>query len=81
MVSKSETNSGVLDLSSSHREVSAQEAAYRIRSLPLKQLSRIVVFINTASKEDRVSLIAKAHQPDQRVCRSECELCLCSIPS
>ena len=40
-----------------HREVSAQEAVYRILSLPLKQLSRKVVFINTAAKEDRVSLL------------------------
>lgn len=40
-----------------HREVSAQEAVYRILSLPLKQLSRMVVFINTAPKEDRVSLL------------------------
>ncbi len=40
-----------------HREVSAQEAVYRILSLPLKQISRKVVFINTASKEDRVSLL------------------------
>ena len=35
-----------------HREVSAQEAVYRILSLPLKQLSRKVIFINTASKEE-----------------------------
>ena len=27
-----------------HREVSAQEAAYRLLSLPMKQLSRSVVF-------------------------------------
>jgi len=40
-----------------HREVSAQEAVYRILSLPLKQLSRKVVFINTAAKEERVSLL------------------------
>jgi len=45
-----------------HREVSAQEAAYRILSLPLKQLSRKVVFINTASKEDRVSLLKPISQ-------------------
>ena len=31
-----------------HRKVSAQEAAYRILSMPLKQLSRKVVFVNTA---------------------------------
>ena len=38
-----------------HREVSVQEAVYRILSLPLKQMSRKVIFINTAAK-DRVSL-------------------------
>ena len=40
-----------------HRELSAQEAAYRILSLPLKQLSRKVVFINTSPKEDRVCML------------------------
>ena len=45
-----------------HREVSAQEAVYRILSLPLKQLSRKVVFINTATKEDRVSLLKHIRQ-------------------
>ena len=45
-----------------HREVSAQEAVYRILSLPLKQLSRKVVFIDTASKEDRVSLLKPISQ-------------------
>ena len=30
-----------------HREVSAPEAAYRILSLPMKQLSRVVVFVDT----------------------------------
>ena len=39
-----------------HGEVSAQEAVYRILSLPLKQLSRNVVFVNTFPK-DRVSLL------------------------
>ena len=33
-----------------HREVSAQEAAYRLL-LPMRQLSRSVVFINTNRKE------------------------------
>ena len=37
-----------------HREVSAQESVYRILSLPLKQLSRKVVFINTDPKHERV---------------------------
>ena len=45
-----------------HREVSAQEAVYRILSLPLKQLSRTVVFVNTAPKEDRVSLLKPISQ-------------------
>ena len=45
-----------------HREVSAQEAVYMILSLPLKQLSRKVVFINTAAKEDRVSLLKPISQ-------------------
>ena len=45
-----------------HREVSAQEAVYRILSLPLKQLSRKVIFINTAANEDRVSLLKPMNQ-------------------
>jgi len=43
-----------------HREVSAQEGVYRILSLPLKQLSRKVVFINTDFRKDRVSIFKKA---------------------
>ena len=39
-----------------HREVSAQEAVYRILSLPLKQLSRRV---NTDCKKDRVGIFKK----------------------
>ena len=30
-----------------HRELSAQEAVYRLLSIPMKQLSRSVVFVNT----------------------------------
>ena len=45
-----------------HREVSAQEAVYRILSLPLKQMSRKVIFVNTAAKEDRVSLLKPINQ-------------------
>ena len=45
-----------------HHEVSAQEAVYRILSLPLKQLCRKVIFINTASKEERVSLLKPISQ-------------------
>jgi hypothetical protein len=40
-----------------HREISAQETVYRILSLPLKQLSRKVIFVNTDAKEERVSLL------------------------
>lgn len=54
-----------------HREVSAQEAVYRILSLPLKQLSRKVVFINTASKEERVSLLKPTHQIEDMEDESE----------
>ena len=39
-----------------HREVSAQEAVYRILSLPLKQLSGKVVFVNTGFKKNRVGI-------------------------
>ena len=42
-----------------HREVSAQEAVYRILSLPLKQLSQKVVFVNTDFKKDRVGIFKK----------------------
>ncbi len=48
-----------------HREVSAQEAVYRILSLPLKQLSRKVVFVNTSPKEERVTLLKPASQLKQ----------------
>ena len=37
-----------------HREVSAQEAAYRILSIPMKQLSRSVVFVDTNPKNERM---------------------------
>ena len=40
-----------------HREVSAQEAAYRILSLPMKQLSRTVVFVDTNPRSDRVAVL------------------------
>ena len=45
-----------------HRKLSAQEAVYRILSVPLKQLSRKVVFVNAAAKEDRVSLLKPIDQ-------------------
>lgn len=40
-----------------NREVSAQEAAFRLLSFPLKRASRKVVFVNTAPKEKRVSML------------------------
>ena len=45
-----------------HRELSAQEAAYRLCHLPLKENSRKVVFLNTARPEKRTRLLK---------CRSE----------
>ena len=39
-----------------HREVSSQEAVYRILSLPLKKLSRKCIFINTDPKNERVTM-------------------------
>ena len=41
----------------SHREVSAQEAVYRILSLPMKQLSRSVVFVDTNPKKERIAVL------------------------
>ena len=40
-----------------HREVSAQEAAYRILSMPMKKLSREVVFVTTDKKSERYSVL------------------------
>ena len=40
-----------------HREVSAQEAVYRLLSLPMKQLSRSVVFVDTNPKNERVGVL------------------------
>ena len=48
-----------------HREVSGQEAVYRILSLPLKQLSRKVVFINTDTRQERVSILKKPKMLDE----------------
>ena len=39
-----------------HRELSGQEAVYRILSLPLKKLSRKCIFINTDPKSERVTM-------------------------
>ena len=38
-----------------HRKVSAQEAVYRILSLPMKQLSRFV-FVHTDPKNERIAV-------------------------
>ena len=40
-----------------NREVSAQEAVYRVLSMPLQRCTRSVVFINTDSKESRDALL------------------------
>ena len=40
-----------------HREVSAQETVYRILSLPMKQLSRSVVFVDTNPKSERIAVL------------------------
>ena len=51
-----------------HREVSAQEAVYRILSLPL---SRKVVFINSSPKEERVSMLKSVCQLEKMDKESE----------
>ena len=48
-----------------HREVSAQEAVYRLLSLPMKQLSRAVVFVNTNVKKDRIAVLKGRDAIDQ----------------
>ncbi|XP_035683454.1 uncharacterized protein LOC118420666 [Branchiostoma floridae] len=40
-----------------HREVSAQEAAYRLLSLPLKSTTRTSLFVSTSTKDKRVSML------------------------
>ena len=40
-----------------HRELSAQEAVYRLLSIPMKQLSRSVVFVDTNPKQERISVL------------------------
>ena len=40
-----------------HREVSAQEAVYRILSIPMKQLSRSIVFVSTNCKSERIAVL------------------------
>ena len=48
-----------------HREVSAQEAAYRILSLPMKQLSRSVVFVDTNPKNERIAVLKNIQELEQ----------------
>ena len=40
-----------------HRKVSAQEAVYRILSLPMKQRSKSVVFVDTNPKNERIAVL------------------------
>ena len=47
-----------------HRELSAQEAVYRMLSLPLKQVSRTVVFVSTDTKDKRTCLLKPKHVLD-----------------
>ena len=48
-----------------HREVSAQETVYRLLSLPMKQLSRAVVFVDTNVKKDRIAVLKGREAIDQ----------------
>ena len=50
-----------------HREVGAQEAVYRILSLPLKQLSRKVIFINSSPKQERVTMLKSTYQLEKLI--------------
>ena len=43
-----------------HREVSVQEAVYRILSLPMKQLSRSVVYVDTNPKHERIAVLKQS---------------------
>ena len=40
-----------------NREVSAQETAYRLLSIPMTQLSRSVIFLNTNTPDQRIGLL------------------------
>ena len=48
-----------------HREVNAQEAVYRLLSLPMKQLSRSVVFVDTNPKNERIAVLKDKDTLDQ----------------
>ena len=41
----------------SHRELGAQEAVYRILSLPLKMLSRSVVYVDSNTNKERIGVL------------------------
>ncbi|XP_071956833.1 uncharacterized protein [Antedon mediterranea] len=45
-----------------HREVSAQESVYRLLSMPMKKVSRTIVFINTDPKKSRAVVLKNADQ-------------------
>ena len=49
-----------------HREVSGQEAVYRILSMPLKQMSTEEGSAHQHSCQGRQGIPFKAHQPDSR---------------
>ena len=42
-----------------HREVSAQETVYRILSMPMKRLSRTVIFVDTNPKHQRIAVLKR----------------------
>ena len=46
-------------------EISAQEAVYIVLQLPMRKSSRKVIFINTASPEDRVHLLKPMNEIEE----------------
>ena len=48
-----------------HREVSAKEAAYHTLSIPMKQLSRSVVFVDTNPKNERIAVLKNSQALEQ----------------
>ncbi len=48
-----------------HREVSAQEAVYRLLSLPMKLLSRSVVLVDTNPKNERIAVLKSSDSLSQ----------------
>ena len=40
-----------------HREVSAQEAVYRLLSMPMKRFTRSVIFVDTNPKDQRIAVL------------------------